>query len=375
MARKLVLSLIVLLILATAAIGCGGAPAPTTSAPAASVTTSAAAPTLTSAPTTNPASSQAATTSALPKPATTLASWQPSRPIVWICHNAPGSGYDTVSRAIIQYAKKYTNQEIIVKNVTGGAGALAAMEMWRSKPDGYTIGLFDLERLLMRPIFGNVDYQFDKYGFIGTVDRYYNLILVAAKSPYKTVDDLRKASLETPVRYVCDAVDIPGVLFPLVFNIKTVNVAGVGTGPNLVMALLRGEGEYMISTETASLGYVLSGELRPLVALVDKRGTAMTSVFEKNKIQFAIAPEVGGAELGGQYNARTVIVPPGTPPEIQAYWAGIIEKTLKDPEFLAFRDKASLTTEFVSKDDTSKIIDGMQKLYVKYHDALKDFIH
>ena len=63
----------------------------------------------------------------------------PSKPITLVNVFGPGSTSDTICRVIAQPLSVALKQSIIVEDRTGASGALAALYVARSAPDGYTL--------------------------------------------------------------------------------------------------------------------------------------------------------------------------------------------------------------------------------------------
>src|SRR5262249_60183615 len=63
----------------------------------------------------------------------------PSKPITLVNVFGPGSTSDTICRVIAQPLSVALNQSVIVEDRTGASGALAALYVARSAPDGYTL--------------------------------------------------------------------------------------------------------------------------------------------------------------------------------------------------------------------------------------------
>ena len=63
----------------------------------------------------------------------------PSKPISFVVPFGPGSGSDIIARIIGQRLGVVLSQSVIIENKSGGNGAIAAVQVARSVPDGYTI--------------------------------------------------------------------------------------------------------------------------------------------------------------------------------------------------------------------------------------------
>src|SRR6516164_7066739 len=65
----------------------------------------------------------------------------PSRPITMVVGLAAGAATDTIGRIIADRMKSSLGQRVIVENVTGAGGTIAAGRVAHAAPDGYTLGI------------------------------------------------------------------------------------------------------------------------------------------------------------------------------------------------------------------------------------------
>jgi len=72
---------------------------------------------------------------------TVWAQTYPSRPITIVVGFAAGGATDTIGRVIAERMKGSLGQPVIVEDVTGAGGTIAAGRVARAAPDGYTLGL------------------------------------------------------------------------------------------------------------------------------------------------------------------------------------------------------------------------------------------
>ena len=79
---------------------------------------------------------------------------------------AAGGGFDTYARIIARHMGKHIpgNPAIIVENMGGAGSLLAANHLYRSKPDGLTIGNF-IGTLILQQIYGSKGIEFDARQF------------------------------------------------------------------------------------------------------------------------------------------------------------------------------------------------------------------
>ena len=77
----------------------------------------------------------------------------PNKPIRWVVPYAAGGGSDFLARTIGVPLSEKIGQPVLVDNKPGGNTALAAAEVARSAPDGYTVLSADNGTLVFNPAF------------------------------------------------------------------------------------------------------------------------------------------------------------------------------------------------------------------------------
>jgi tripartite-type tricarboxylate transporter receptor subunit TctC len=74
-------------------------------------------------------------------PRIVVAQTYPSRPITIVVGFAAGGSTDVIARMMAERMKSSLGKPVIVENVTGAAGTIAAGRVARAAPDGYTLSL------------------------------------------------------------------------------------------------------------------------------------------------------------------------------------------------------------------------------------------
>ncbi|MEH2626449.1 tripartite-type tricarboxylate transporter receptor subunit TctC [Bradyrhizobium sp. AZCC 1719] len=72
-------------------------------------------------------------------PSQAQAAWPKEKTIRWLVGVAPGGGADPITRAVTERLSRAIGATIVVENKPGGNQSIAANELARSEPDGYTI--------------------------------------------------------------------------------------------------------------------------------------------------------------------------------------------------------------------------------------------
>ncbi len=335
-----------LMVISLVLIGCQSTPAPTTtSAPA----TTSAAPTTTAAP----------------------AAFKFTKPISIILHLGPGSSYDTYARGIAPYLAKYTGVDVVVKNVTGAAGLTGALQLWREKPDGYNIGLFDMERFVSYQMVAKMEFDVKKFEWVNIPATGYYVLGVAKDSPYKTVKDVVAASLIKPVRFVTTEVGTTEVITTAVTGMKTTYVINTTGGADSITALMKGEGDIRVVTDSMMAPFIKSGDIRGIMFYSDKPSTILSTTGAP---AIPTAIDAGYPELAYLSGPRGFLLPPGTPPEIIAAYEAAFNQAYKDQALIDWGIKANAPIMPRDRTETIKALNGLFDLYQKYADLLKQYI-
>jgi tripartite-type tricarboxylate transporter receptor subunit TctC len=273
-----------------------------------------------------------------------------------------GSLADLWPRLIADHMGKHIagNPSIVVQNMPGAGGVIAANYVYNvAKPDGLTVGSFT-PSIYMDQIIGRKEVQFDwaKFNWIGTPEQYDYVFIMRGDSPYKSIDDIRKAT-EPPK---CGA---PGTgshfyqipkLMEETLAAKFTIVAGYQGATDVDLAIERGEMHCRTVTVTAYFGrqpfltWGKNGFVRPLTQTGRKRVPSLSEVPTIHELMDRYkTPEVGRrlATLilaPGEFG-RPMVTPPGVPAERIKILREALNKTFRDPEFLAETKKRGWPVE------------------------------
>ncbi|OZI43277.1 Tat pathway signal protein [Bordetella genomosp. 4] len=203
----------------------------------------------------------------------------PTRPITMIVPFPPGGVTDTVARPIADALGKALGQQVVVENKAGAGGAIGTGEAARAKPDGYTI-LLMLSSISILPeadkILGRkAAYNTTDFKPIARITADPTVLVVSAKSPWKTVDEFVAAARQAPgkVDYgssgIYGSMHVPMAMLEKNADIKMTHVPYTGAGP-AVAALLGGQVDAISTGPSSVLQHVKAGTVRPLAHWGDK---------------------------------------------------------------------------------------------------------
>jgi tripartite-type tricarboxylate transporter receptor subunit TctC len=204
----------------------------------------------------------------------------PSQDIRMVCAFPAGSGADVLVRHFAEKLRPIAGRTVIVENKAGAGGNIATEYVARAKPDGHTIyvhagtAVAANQSLFKKP---PVDVVRD-IRVAATINRQPFMLVVDAKSPYKTVADLTEAMKKKGDRasYATAAPTgrIMGELYRNAQGLKAVEVS-YKTAPDSLNEMLSGKIDYGMHDPVFSLAQQREGRLRILAVSTGKRLDAL----------------------------------------------------------------------------------------------------
>src|SRR6185312_1615299 len=253
----------------------------------------------------------------------------PAKPIQFVIPYAPGGGFDVYVRIVAPVMEKYLPNKvsIVPLNIAAGGGSRGVAQLYRAKPDGYTIGILNIPGMfILQQQQGAGAYDLAKFSWIGAMgegERY--VISVGAKSPLKTFSDLKALSAKRPVKLSVTGPEGTAYAATMIgsqlLGLRTQLITGYKGSADYVVAAIRGDSDAVIAAIPTTLRFVRGGTVRVLASF--ESHSSIPGVPD--------ATTLGQPELDHITVERLVAAPPGLPPDIQAILATALAKALADP--------------------------------------------
>jgi putative tricarboxylic transport membrane protein len=294
----------------------------------------------------------------------------PSKPLEIIAPANAGGGFDALARAIDRAlnVEKLYPQPTAVANIPGGGGAIGFSKMAAKAKDNYELIVFSPPLII-----GNVNKTFPgKYTDITPLAKLitdYQIFLVKADSPYKTLKDLMDAVKKNPQAVKFAGGSAAGNMDHLAFC-KVAKAYGINPS-DLVYLATNGGGEAIISllgnnvsfVSTGvgeALGQIEAGTVRALAVSSPERGTGV----------IAKVPTIKEAGINVTYEVwRGIFGTPGMSKEAQAWWV----KTLKTmSETATWKDSLAKLQWTSAYADADAFAVFLADEYKSYQDLMKD---
>jgi tripartite-type tricarboxylate transporter receptor subunit TctC len=283
---------------------------------------------------------------------TTPQEFYKGKSVTVVVGNSVGGAQDDWARFIALYLGKHIpgNPTIVVQNMPGAGTIIAANHIYNiAKPDGLTLGLIN-PGIYTDQLLGAKEVKFDwpKFSWIGSPERIDQVLFVRTDTPYKTLEDIRKAT--EPPRCAALARNGLGYHLPRILEeglkAKFHMVVGYGGGGEMNLAIEKGEVHCRAGTVSAYVGreptrtWAKNGFVRALVQSGSTRYPKLPDVptvyelMETYKSPDAIK-RVAKVLLSAGDLGRPFIAPPGTPPDRVKVLRAAFTKAMSDPQLLA----------------------------------------
>jgi len=280
-----------------------------------------------------------------------------------------GSAHDLWARLIApQLTKQIPGNPATIVQIMAGAGAMTATNYIYSvaKPDGLTLGVNNaalyFEQLLKKK---EVQYDWSKITCVGSTTPTSPLLYMWANTPYKTIHDVRTASV--PPKCGATGTGNTGYYLPRLLEeaigAKFQIVTGYQGGADIEIAVERGEVQCRAFTIQVFYGrepfhtWRSKNQVRALVYAGKKRDPRIpdTPLLSELMDQYKTSDlnrRLVAVMLGsGEFGSAPMFAAPGTPPDLTRILRAGYAKGLTSPELIADAKKQGLEPELIHGDE------------------------
>lgn len=280
-----------------------------------------------------------------------------------------GSAHDLWARLIApQLTKQIPGNPATIVQQMPGAGSMTATNYVYSvaKPDGLTLGINNaalyFAQLLKQQ---EVQYDWSKFSWVGSTTRTSPLLYMWANTPYKTIHDVRTASV--PPKCGATGTGNTGYYLPRVLE-ETIGtkfqlVTGYQGGADIEIAVERGEVQCRAFTIQVFYGrepfntWRSKNLVRVLVYGGKKRDPRLPDTpliselldhYKSSDLHRRLVTVMLGS---GEFGAAPMFAAPGTAPELIKTLRAGYAKALSSPELVAEAKKQGLEPELIDGDE------------------------
>jgi tripartite-type tricarboxylate transporter receptor subunit TctC len=304
-------------------------------------------------------SASAAAYAALPR--TAGAESYPVRPVRIMVGFPPGGTADILARLVGQRLSERLGQPFVIENRPGANTNLATEAVVKSDPDGYTLLLANGSAAANATLYEHLNFNFIRdITPVASIDRVPLVMEVNPAFPAKTVAEFIDYAKANPGKVNVGATgsgttpDLAAQLFIIMTGVDVVVVQYRGSAPSIT-DLLGGQVQVMFDLLISSMGYIRSGQLRPLALTTASRSDLLAGI-----------PTVGETVTGYEASSwQGLGVPLGTPAEIIEKLNKEINSALEDPKLQEQLAKLGATPLAGSPNDFGEVISTETQKWAK----------
>lgn len=276
----------------------------------------------------------------------------PNKTIEMVVPTPPGGGADTLARILAQHANKYlpNGQNVVIVNKPGGNATIGVSEIFKAKPDGYTIGFVPTGPITEEPHYGNTPYTHDSFQTIMRISQQDGLFYVRSDSPWQTYEEWLQYVKENPGKFRVGTIastkyTLERLNHDAEIDMKIVPYEGFA---ETTTALLGKHVEGIFSIPTAVKAQLQTGEFKPLFSSSSR--DVGVPLLKDNGFN------ISEAKVNG------IIAPKGIPEDVLTILHDAFKKTLEDPEVVEQFRKVDSEPYYAGPEEYQQILtDGFEQ--------------
>ncbi|GGO53435.1 Tripartite-type tricarboxylate transporter, receptor component TctC [Roseovarius pacificus] len=273
-----------------------------------------------------------------------------------------GGGTDTAIRAMTEIVTEELGQPILVQNVGGAGGGVAASQVARENADGYTLLATNSTSITLAPLVQKGLYDMDSFDHVAILGDFQNAIFTGPDQPYNTLDELiETVKSEGRAMTYASQLAIDRLLMHYIakerdFELRPVPVNG---GSGAVQAVLAGDVDVAFS----------GGSWRPIVEAGDAK-----SLFAASYDRLKVAPDLTSMkDLEFEFGVTSRIslhAPAGVPAERLEKISAAFGKAVNGEMAQRVGEKRSMDMTFRGYDEAGKLMQQERETYEHILDAV-----
>lgn len=280
------------------------------------------------------------------------------RRVRWLVGWSPGGGYDTYSRLLEPPLEHELGTEIVIENLPGAGGLVAARRISAARPDGRTLGIANGTGLMISP-FSNPGFAPDleaDFTILGRIARHRQALFVPEADGVAAIEELVAIGRDRPLILAETGPGtvnlLLGALLEDLFGVRVDHVLGFPGSSEVKDALRRGYADAaVVSEETVRpdeglvpiLRFARSHDL-PETALADVRSLSGPAGLAETRPDLFVDPARARTDAAAIHRltdvGRVIVGPPGIPRALAVCIEAGVAEALGLPDL---RDAAART--------------------------------
>ena len=291
----------------------------------------------------------------------TAAAQYPQRDIEIVVPFNAGGGFDSYVRALAPYLERHLpgDARVIPRNVAGAGGRRGTTEVYRARPDGYTIGAFNLPGVLIPQLQQQrVGYDLSAITWLATLSADPYVLAVESASPVQSVSAL--AERDGPILYGATGPGSTAYVVTTIVNARLGRPYEIVTGytgsSDYLVGLLRGDVDAVLVNLAAARPYIDAGDIRALATFGASDAATASAATDA-----LAAPELAALRL-----VRMIGAPPNLPDDVATTLERALLAALADPGFADWLASTGNAVSPAGAAQTRATVNAMSDFYTTF---------
>lgn len=283
----------------------------------------------------------------------------------------PGGGFDEYARMIGTEMAARTGGTVVVENQPGGGGLLALNRLVQESADGTRIMLLGGESALLAQLTERPGTRFDitKLTWLGRAQIDTPIVLWSMTNPERSFAEVLKTineqgsvwgstgltdNISDAESAMAHALDLPTEKFRVVM--------GYSGSSEVALAVVRGEVDGIVVSNSSAINYVGSGNTRSVVPVATLSRNRETTFFPDVPTIFEVAQLSDEGQWWIDFRSsvtemgRTFVTHGDVPADRVAYLRKILAEVLMDEKFIAMAAQHQRPINYMSAEEQEKLV-------------------
>ena len=279
--------------------------------------------------------------------------WQPTKPVEFVVTSGAGGGTDNFARIVQSIIAKHKlmEQPIVVVNKGGGSGAEGYVYGKGAKGDPNRV-IFGTNNAYLLPYVAKLGYKLSDLTPVSALALDEFILWVNGSAPYADAKSYIEAVKAKPMGFKMggsQSKDTDQTLTSMIqaaTGAKWIYVPFQG-GSAAAVQLAGGHIDSNVNNPNENIGQWKAGQVKPLCVFSPVRLAKSDAVFEGKGWGDIPTCKEAGLPLETFQMPRTVWLPAEVPADAVAYYADVLEKVSKTPEWQEFVARTAQTGRFM----------------------------
>lgn len=280
----------------------------------------------------------------------------PKEPVRLVVTHTAGGTTDMAARLIQPYLQKYLGVPVVIDNMQGAGGNVARSFVFKQPADGYNLLVSQQPSMSSGQIVSGGKFETLKFVHVFNIaGRNYDCVAVAANSPWKSIEEMKKASAAQSLTSAGTGIGSNAYILAMLLKSKAgVNMTYVPFNSGSEAALALAGGQTQMGTGALDSYWPLHEQKRLRIIAVagpnrDESHRDLPTIAELGY------PDIKMDQMTG------VFAPPGLSDDKLKVLVTAFQKAFADKEYLAAAAKANMTLQPLAPKEFYKASEDMFK--------------